>query len=301
MAYSASASAKTILFGEHAVVYNNPAIAIPLHNARTTVTFEPSGEEFRVFSDAIRLDSRFEELDDGSGLKSLLKLLQDELGIERFPAETLHIETDIPIASGLGSGAALSIAVIRLFSDRYGANLTTERINELAYEIEKIYHGKPSGIDNTTIAYEQPVLFSKLKGFKALEADIAGLPLLVIDSGIRSRTVDVVMDVYNNFARNENAIRQIGDLVRKAESALKTGTAAEIGALMDENQSLLRQIDVSCPELDHWIDLAKKNGAVGAKLTGAGRGGNFLVMAQDHEHLSALRELFKEQGLNVIA
>ena len=300
MAYSASASAKTILFGEHAVVYNNPAIAIPLHNARTTVTFEPSGEEFRVFSDTIRLDSRFEELDDGSGLKSLLKLLQDELGLERFPAETLRIETDIPIASGLGSGAALSIAVIRLFSDRYGANLTTERINELAYEIEKIYHGKPSGIDNTTIAYEQPVLFSKLKGFKALEADIARLPLLVIDSGIRSRTVDVVMDVYNNFARNENAIRQIGGLVRKAESALKTGTAAEIGALMDENQSLLRQIDVSCPELDHWIDLAKQNGAVGAKLTGAGRGGNFLVMAQDHEHLSALRELFKEQGLNVI-
>ena len=300
MAYSASASAKTILFGEHAVVYNNPAIAIPLHNARTTVTFEPSGEEFRVFSDAIRLDSRFEELNDGSGLKSLLKLLQDELGIEHFPAETLRIETDIPIASGLGSGAALSIAVIRLFSDRYGANLTTERINELAYEIEKIYHGKPSGIDNTTIAYEQPVLFSKLKGFKALEADIARLPLLVIDSGIRSRTVDVVMDVYNNFARNENAIRQIGGLVRKAESALKTGTAAEIGALMDENQSLLRQIDVSCPELDHWIDLAKQNGAVGAKLTGAGRGGNFLVMARDHEHLSALRELFKEQGLNVI-
>ncbi len=301
MVYSASASAKTILFGEHAVVYNNPAIAIPLHNARTTVTFEPTGEEFRVFSDAIRLDSRFDELDDSSGLKSLLKLLRDELGIERFPAETLRIETDIPIASGLGSGAALSIAVIRLFSDRYGANLSTERVNELAYEIEKIYHGKPSGIDNTTIAYEQPVLFSKLTGFKALEADIARLPLLVVDSGIRSRTVDVVMDVYNNFARNENAIRQIGDLVREAESALKTGTAAEIGALMDENQSLLRQINVSCPELDHWIDLAKQNGAVGAKLTGAGRGGNFLVMARDHEHLSALRELFTEQGLNVIA
>ena len=300
MAYSASASAKTILFGEHAVVYNNPAIAIPLHSTRTTVTLEPSEKEFRVLSQALRMDSRFEDLNENSGLKTLLVLLKEELGIERFPNETLRIESDIPIASGLGSGAALSVAVIRLFSERHKGNLSTERINEIAYEIEKIYHGKPSGIDNTTIAYEQPVLFSKVEGFKPLDADVARMPLLVIDSGIRSRTVDVVMDVYHHFDRNENAIRRIGSLVRKAESALKEGSPTEIGALMDENQSLLRQINVSCPELDAWIDLAKSNGAVGAKLTGAGRGGNFLVMARDYQHLSALRDLFKEQGLNVI-
>ncbi len=300
MAYSASASAKTILFGEHAVVYNNPAIAIPLHSTRTTVTLEPSEKEFRVLSQATRMDSCFEDLNEKSGLKKLLMLLKEELRIERFPNETMRIESDIPIASGLGSGAALSVAVIRLFSERHNGNLSTERINEIAYEIEKIYHGKPSGIDNTTIAYEQPVLFSKVEGFKPLDADVTRMPLLVIDSGIRSRTVDVVMDVYHHFARNENAIRQIGNLVRKAESALKEGSPSEIGALMDENQRLLRQINVSCPELDAWIDLAKSNGAVGAKLTGAGRGGNFLVMAQDYQHLAELRDLFKEQGLNVI-
>ena len=213
-------------------------------------------------------------------MKALLTEIMHEFGLKELPKDTLSIRSSIPIASGLGSGAALSAAVIR--------------------EIEKIYHGTPSGIDNTVIAYEQPIRFIKGKGFEPLQADIKRLPLLIVDSGIRSRTVDVVSDVRANFERNEAAIHEIGNLVRTAETVLQAGDPEEIGSLMNENQRLLKAMDVSCPQLDELITLAAENGAYGAKLTGAGRGGNFIIMARDRIHAADLGKLYEKRGLHCI-
>ena len=300
MAVTASASAKTILFGEHAVVYGEPAIAIPLINTRTFVSLIPNGTGFRVISEKIGLNAGFDELDPENGINCLLRLLMSEFSLEQLPQETLEIRSDIPIASGLGSGAALSIAIIRAFALRMGSETDTETINRLAYEIEKVYHGTPSGIDNTVIAYEQPVFFTKNAGFRPFEADLSELPLLVVDSGIRSRTVDVVSDVRAHFDRNEDPILEIGSLVREACETLRSGSIAETGRLMNENQRLLRAIDVSCPELDDLIETALKHGAAGAKLTGAGRGGNLIVLAQDSAQAGQLKSLYEERGLHVI-
>lgn len=300
MPITASASAKTILFGEHAVVYGEPAIAIPLSNTRTIAELRPNGREFRVISRKIRLNRPYSALIPGSGLQVLLAMLMEVFGLTDLPADTLEIRSDIPIASGLGSGAALSVAVIRAFSKRYDRKLPVERVNEIAYEVEKIYHGTPSGIDNTVIAYEKPVIFTKGEGFLPLQADLSGLSLLVADSGIRSRTVDVVSDVRTHYDRNEIYIHEIGDLVRKAESALESGEPTEIGRLMNENQRLLQAIDVSCPELDELTAMALANGALGAKLTGAGRGGNFIVLAQGPDHALKLQKLYEERGIHSI-
>ena len=300
MKISDSAPAKTILFGEHAVVYGEPAIAVPLSGIRTHAEMHPNGREFRVISEKAHLNRTYKQLIKGSGLEVLLSRLMTIIGISELPADTLKITSDIPVASGLGSGAALSVAVIRTFAKRYHKTFPTEFVNELAYEIEKIYHGTPSGIDNTTIAYEQPILFSKSTGFTPLRADINKLNMLVIDSGIRSKTIDVVTDVRNNFETNEQYIRNIGTLVRTAVNALGSGDAKEIGTLMNENQSLLRKINVSCPELDEMIDIGMKNGALGGKLTGAGRGGNFLILAKDKDHAEKLASLYEIKGLKVI-
>lgn len=300
MTFSASASAKTILFGEHAVVYGEPAVAIPLPNTRTFAELLPNGQAFRVTSPEVSLDSSFGDLPEGSGLKALLTEIMHEFGLKELPKDTLSIRSSIPIASGLGSGAALSAAVIRVFAARFGIEISNETVNRMTYEIEKIYHGTPSGIDNTVIAYEQPIRFIKGKGFEPLQADIKRLPLLIVDSGIRSRTVDVVSDVRANFDRNEAAIHEIGNLVRTAETVLQAGTPAEIGKLMNENQRLLKAIDVSCPQLDELITLAAENGAYGAKLTGAGRGGNFIIMARDRDHAADLGKLYEKRGLHCI-
>ncbi len=300
MSVTASASAKTILFGEHAVVYGEPAIAIPLPNTRTYAELTPNGQEFRIVSRNVIEECSFSDLPDGSGLKELLIRIQDEFHLTELPKDTLSIRSDIPIASGLGSGAALSAAVIRAFAKSFEFDITAETVNRLTFEIEKIHHGTPSGIDNTVIAYEQPMSFIKGKGFRPLQADLSGLALLVADSGIRSRTVDVVSDVRAHFGRNEASIHEIGSLVRNAEEALQKADPAEIGRLMNENQRLLRNIDVSCPELDELITLALENGAYGAKLTGAGRGGNFIVLAQSREHTEKMKKLYEEKGIRCI-
>ncbi|MBQ6509251.1 MAG: mevalonate kinase [Flexilinea sp.] len=297
---TASACAKTILFGEHAVVYGEPAIAVPLVNTRTTAELIPNEGTFLVVSDKIGLRAAFDELPKESGIRHLLLGIMEETGLSELPPLTLKISSDIPIASGLGSGAALSAAVIRAFARFYGREPDTETVNRMVYEIEKVYHGTPSGIDNTVIVYEQPVIFTKGSGFTPLEADLSAFPLLVADSGIRSRTVEVVSDVRNHFDRNEPYIRKIGDLVREAETALTGGDLSQTGRLMNENQKLLKQIDVSCPELDELITLAIKNGAYGAKLTGAGRGGNFIVLCKDPLHANSLKTLYKERGVHVI-
>ena len=297
---TASACAKTILFGEHAVVYGEPAIAIPLINTRTTAELIRNEKSFLAISDQVGLHASFDELPEDSGIRSLLLGIMAEFGLSELPLLTLKIRSDIPIASGLGSGAALSAAVIRAFAGFYGREPETETVNRMVYEIEKVYHGTPSGIDNTVIVYEQPVIFTKSSGFTPLEADLSPFPLLVADSGIRSRTVEVVSDVRSHFDRNEKYIREIGSLVHEAETALTTGNLSETGRLMNENQKLLKQIDVSCSELDDLIALAMKNGAYGAKLTGAGRGGNFIVLCKDPLHANLLKTLYNERGVHVI-
>lgn len=300
MSGKASACAKTILFGEHAVVYNEPAIAIPLTNTRTFAEIKPGSHPFRIVSEKIGLNKTYEELIPGSGLQVLLSLISENFGLDELPDAVLTISSNIPIASGLGSGAAVSVAVIRAFADFYGRELSAYEVNTMAYEVEKVYHGTPSGIDNTTIASEQAILFSRSEGISALDADISRLNLLVIDSGIRSRTIDVVSDVRAHIDRNEPYIREIGGLVRAAVKSLKSGAPAEIGRLMNENQELLRKIDVSCSELDEWIRLGLSHGAIGGKLTGAGRGGNFLILAKDYKQALRLKSLYEVLGRKVI-
>ena len=129
-----SAPAKTILFGEHAVVYGEPAIAIPLPNIRTYAEIHPTGESFRIKSENTGVNNTYDELDPASGIKKLLDLLRDEFSLFSLPSVTLQISSDIPIASGLGSGAALSVAIIRGFAQYFHKNLNNERINEIAYE-----------------------------------------------------------------------------------------------------------------------------------------------------------------------
>lgn len=300
MSVTASASAKTILFGEHAVVYNEPAIAIPLSNTRTYAELVPNSNGFRIISPSIHLNKTFNELIPGSGLQVLLIKIKELFDLVNLPDLTLLIHSDIPIASGLGSGAALSAAIIRVFAMYYSQTLSREKINETAYEVEKIYHGTPSGIDNTTIAYEQPIIFSKSTGFCPLEADLRQFSLLIIDSGIRSRTIEVVTAVRENISHNKPYIREIGKLVQNSVPFLQEGNREEIGRLMNENQKLLQMIDVSSPKLDDLIRMGLSHGAIGGKLTGAGRGGNILILARDEEQSKQLRSLYENSGFRVI-
>lgn len=298
-----SACAKVILFGEHAVVYGEPGIAVPVPQLRISAEFSTDGytqyrHDMRIISDRIGLNSSYSELDPNQPIRRLLDLLKTEFGLRELPHKILTIHSDIPPEAGLGSGAASSIAIIRTFSEETGKALSAQRVSELAFEIEKIYHGTPSGIDNLVIATGQPVFYRKGHGGELLTLK-QPLPLIIANSGINSPTREVVGDIRANFSAHELTIREIGKLAAAAKTVLLENDLPRIADLMNENQRLLERLSASCEKLNHLIEAARKAGASGAKLTGAGRGGNLIALYRNEADRARIKAALTEAGATI--
>jgi mevalonate kinase len=298
-AITATAPGKAILVGEHAVVYARPAIAVPVTQvqARAAVFADPHGQAGEVWGESAGngRNARLSQLPATHVIVRLFALLAAELSIPRFPALHLKISSTIPIAAGLGSGAAVSVACLRALSAFVGHPLPNERISALAYEQEKIFHLTPSGIDNTVIAYAQPIYFVRAQPFELLHM-AAPLTLVIADTGIRSSTAAAVGGVRQRWQQDpptyEHLFDQIGEISIQARACLESGLVSDLGPLLDENHRLLLAAGVSCPELDRLIAAARQNGALGAKLCGGGLGGNMIALvepAQSENVAAALR------------
>jgi mevalonate kinase len=285
MTFSASAPGKIILFGEHAVVYGRPAVAVPVTqvHARASITLSKNASSAGVLLQApdIGLESPLADLPVKHPLKAAIKRTAAALDISRLPACTIRIESTIPVAAGLGSGAAVTVAIARALSTALGSPLDDAGVCALAYEVEKIHHGTPSGIDNTVITYARPVYFIR---DKPIEKMSVGRPFTIViaDTGIASPTAKAVGDVRHAWKADKNhyeaVFDSIGALADAARQAIEQGTVELLGPLMDANHGLLRKLGVSCPELDALVLAARRAGAWGAKLSGGGRGGNMIAL-----------------------
>jgi mevalonate kinase len=162
--------------------------------------------------------------------------------------------------------------------------LTAADVSALVYEVDKLHHGTPSGIDNTVIATGQPVYF--VRGQSPQPFSI-GRPcwLAIADTGIRSPSKITVGDVrlawQQEHTRYEALFDRIGAVAEAARVAICTGQTEALGLLMDRNHALLQEIGVSCPELDALVAAARAAGALGAKLSGGGRGGNMIALVTE--------------------
>lgn len=301
-AITAKSPGKTILFGEHAVVYGYPAIAVPLPSISLQVSFlglpgQPAGF-VRVRNANTYSEELLDRMSAEHPVRAALELTSHSLGMDHIPATEITISSTIPIASGLGSSAALAAAFIRGFSQYLGFRLEDERINELAFELEKLQHGTPSGIDNTVIVHQKPIYF--VKG-QTIEHLMLGQPitLIVADTGVRSLTREVVAQVRQRLQAKPDAVNpileEIGRIARAAREELLGGTPEKIGRLMNENQALLVELGVSCPELDNLVAAARSAGALGAKLCGSGQGGNMVALAQP-DLAQTVREALLDSG-----
>ncbi len=301
-AVSATAPGKIILFGEHAVVYGRPAIAAPVTQvkARATVSADPRGEPGRVRLQApdVGLEALLDDLPAGQPLAAAVRLVLAELGIERAPACTLRVTSTIPIASGLGSGAAISVAILRAFSAFLGRPLPDERVSALAFEVEKLHHGTPSGIDNTVITRGMPVYFVKGKPVETVPVP-QPFTIVIGDTGVASPTGVAVGDVRRAWQANpdnyEALFDSAGALADAARQMIAAGQVEALGPLMDANQGILVKMGVSSPELDRLVAAARRAGALGAKLSGAGRGGNMIALAPPQK-AGAIAQALEEAG-----
>ena len=297
------ASGKVILLGEHAVVYGQPAIAVPVSQVGVDVTIEVCKTPARVLSEGIGLDEPIDNLPNTHPIKKAIGLFLHETSVGKLGNVMIRIRSSIPVASGLGSGAAVSVALLRALDAHFGAHLDAAKINELAYEVEKIHHGTPSGIDNSVIAYAKPVYYTK--GLP-IETFIVASPihLLVADTGVGALTKVAVSDVrYLTQEQPEKfmpLIEKIGDLVRQGRQAMEFGDLPLLGQIMLQDQELLRQLTVSSPELETLIKAAMGAGALGAKLSGGGRGGNMIALVRDQANLASVTESLLSAGARAV-
>ncbi|HXD09988.1 MAG TPA: mevalonate kinase [Anaerolineales bacterium] len=218
--------------------------------------------------------------------------------ISPFPNLEINISSTIPVASGLGSGAAVTVALTRAVASQIKYSMTDEQVNAFTYEIEKLYHGTPSGIDNTVITYARPVYF--VKG-QAMETFQVGQPFTIVigDTGISAPTKESVADVRKLWEADqtkwEKIFAEIGDISFSARRVIEEGWVKMLGALMDENHAYLQELTVSAPELDRLVTAARNAGALGAKMSGGGRGGNMIALAE-LEHAEAVAKSLMEAG-----
>jgi mevalonate kinase len=306
----ATAPGKIILFGEHAVVYGRPAIAAPLSQvrARAVVSDGSADGSVRLIVPDLGQAIALHEADEESALAAAVRQLQRAAHIDRLPPLTITVSSQIPIASGLGSGAAITAAIIRALAQHLGLAEFVENsaVSDLTYEVEKIYHGTPSGIDNTVVAFEQPVYFQRRQPRNRIEpfAVTRPLRLIVADTGVSSSTRQVVADVRRQWQANRQQFDVLfdrcGAITEQARHALQLGDLVRLGHLMTQNQALLQTMTVSSPELERLIATAVAAGAWGAKLSGAGRGGNMIAITPEWHEETVRQALLAAGARHVI-
>jgi mevalonate kinase len=299
-----SACGKVILCGEHAVVYGRPAIALPLSGLRATARIEPGVHAFKLVAPDVNAVVKARDLVSSlSPLARIAALTLDYLG-QAPPHVKLTITSAIPVGANLGSGAAVSVAIARALAAWFGRDLPPEDVSALAFEVEKLHHGTPSGIDNTVIAYEQPVWFVRGQAPSPLGGEGGGeginLPLVIADTGISTPTRVPVGDVRAAWQRDRDRIEgmfnAIASLAHLARGALERSDLEALGHVMNANHVLLQQLGVSCAELDALCDAAREAGALGAKMSGGGRGGNMIALARDAAQAERLKDALLSAG-----
>jgi len=256
----ASAPGKLILFGEHAVVHGQPALASAV-GMRTTVSLWPCQGPTRL-QGAAGADER---------LRRALELALPARGL------VVELRSELPLGLGMGSSASLSVALVRAAAALRGQVLDHQELFQRSLELERVFHGQPSGVDNAVVIRGGLLRFQRGPPLRLDPVPLHDrLPVVILDSGSPGDTAAMVARVRARRPGNDSVIQRIGELTEQAIASLDRAPA--LGALMDENHALLRRLGVSTPTLDGLCHLARGSGALGAKLSGGGGGGVVLAL-----------------------
>jgi len=273
---------KVILLGEHAVVYGRHAIAAPVPMAIKALVEDCDdgihliiprwGVEYQLAATA---DERRSFEKPAGVVLDKLGLSDRSMRIEVFP--------EIPRSMGLGGSAAMAVAIVRALDRHFKLGLSDEEVNRLAFESEKVAHGSPSGLDNTIARYGKPVVFRP--GDPPLVEPLnirRPIPAVIGMTGLEGLTAKTVGRVRAAWSKErklyERIFDQIDALSLRGIEAIQDHNIAALGELMNVCHGLLNALQVSSPQLEQLVDIARGSGALGAKLTGGGGGGSIIAV-----------------------
>ncbi len=307
MLVEASAPGKVILYGEHSVVYNQPAVVLAIDRRANVYAKKRADNKIFIDADNLGFSGYFE--DDvyhavrgqawrGRNLAALnvsAKKTLEYLGVEG--GIDLKVRSMIPIAVGLGSSAAICVATVSAVERLHDGGLKNEEISNIAFEGETIIHGKPSGVDNNVSTFGGVMSYAKGEGFKHHKLP-REIPFIIGNSKKKRSTKRMVENVAALKERNpevmDNFLDTMGNIAREGLDALLKADLGTMGDLMDLNHGLLSGIGVSTMKLEILCHTARKNGALGAKLTGAG-GGGCMIALSDESHLSGIERAIRRR------
>jgi mevalonate kinase len=276
---------KTVLLGEHAVVYGMPALAAGI-SLGATARAEPSAVS------RIRVGELSASVGDGSELGAALASTCQVLGAG---PHSLEVDVNLPLGSGLGGSAAIGVAVARALLDARGEAETGARVLEGAGAWEQVFHGNASGVDAAAAYSGGCIWFSKQDGIEPIFVAVP-LQLVICLAGPPASTKQMVESVARLGQRRPDLLGKslsgIESLVRNAKLCIEAGDLSGLGQLMNYNQMLLSGLFLSTPEIERACAIARESGALGAKLTGAGGGGAVIALCDGNSAPieAALRE-----------
>ena len=306
----ASSHGKTILIGEHAVVYGAPALVLPVLDARVVATvtpIEPAAASTGTDTGTTALGHHLESAVHTGPLDlapaAVMPTVTAVTATLRHFGSTdqqfhVRVDSEVPTARGMGSSAAVAAAVTAAVADALGETLDLETHHELIQECERDAHGRPSGRDARGVVADATVWF---EGGRIEPVALgARFTFVVADTGVPGHTREAVAAVRARHdadpAAVDEVVDRIGGLARRARGTLVDGDAQALGATMDAAHGLLTALDVSSDDLDRLVDAARSADALGAKLTGGGRGGCVLALASDGEHAERIAAALRGAG-----
>jgi len=287
--YTGSAPAKAILMGEHFVVHGAPALAVPVKRLSLEVVLEETAEQEPLLG---HLGFCFWTAREAYDRQCSVPL-------------SVQVKSSIPEGSGLGSSAALSLAMARAVADAFRTPADDASLREVSMACERQAHGRPSGIDTEVCLLGRPVWVQPGEPFEALDGDgLAQIGLIVLDSGPGGATARMIhrVSVFRdaNLKRFQTLTLDTQKRSMKACEALLSGDAHTLGAMLTAQHAALSEIGVSTPKLDKVVTCARELGAAGAKLSGAG-GGGVAVAVAPVDQVRDLAAKLRREGFQVLS
>lgn len=292
-----TAHGKIILIGEHAVVYNEPAIAMPFLATPVEVIIE------KIEGNSIITSSYYQGFfkTAPSSLKNIQKLTETICAdLNQSPdGMSISISSLIPPERGMGSSAAIATALVRALFSFFKRTLNQTMLLDYVEISERIAHGNPSGLDARVTSSESPIYFRKNSQFKPIALHVSGY-LIAADTGMKGQTKKAVEDVAQqmkqSYKQTKHIVTKIGRLTEEARTAIEENHIIRLGELLTLSHDCLKQLNVSNEALDHLVDTALKHKALGAKVTGGGRGGCMIALAETAKQAKKIAHKLMEHG-----
>lgn len=282
MNFTSATHGKIILMGEHAVVYGQPAITIPLLNLNTQVEVQPSLQAADYLDSTYYCGPLAQVPPSLEGIAALIKLLIKDLPIESHLK--IKVLSDLPIERGMGSSAATGSAICKALFAFANTRLTYEDLLHYTNFSEKIIHGTPSGVDAVTVNASQPIYYIRPDRISTFNMNLQGI-LVIIDSGMRGNTGAAVHDLrilkQHRPQLVEPLLQELGSLSQQTKQAVSSNQLPRLGQLFQSAQQILQTLQVSNHQLDILCQRTQAAGSLGTKITGGGRGGCLISLAAD--------------------